>query len=400
MPRQTLLTNARIVLPNRVIEGSIVLEDSRIEAIIGDPNPLLRGGEDMGGRWIIPGIIDTHTDYLEKEIAPRPSSEFPIDLAFHCMDVRALSNGLTSVLGAIRISGERPSGKGGSLWRRDGIELAREYERLAPLASTRHYLHVRWDPNFEPCAPAIQALRQLTRLGNIVYNENIPGQRQFRDIAEIARKQSERQGLPIEDCIAQIEEKIRLNSSVNNRPAINEAFGGVVTIGSHDDTTEQHVMEAHAQGATLSEMPTTIEAARKAKQLGMWVTMGAPNYYRGGSHCGNLSCHEALAEGLVDILCSDYHFPSLLGCLVMLIANGDPVHHAVNLMTLNPARSLGWDDRLGSIEAGKLADLVVFEPKKGYGQVFRVWVGGNLHFASGFLETHQANQIATASAAV
>jgi alpha-D-ribose 1-methylphosphonate 5-triphosphate diphosphatase len=379
----TILKNAKIVQPTKVFEGTVVVEGNIISEVIENPNPKLNEGIDMGGQWLIPGVIDTHTDYLEKEIAPRPSSEFPIDLAFHYMDVRAISSGLTTILGAIRISEDRL--KKGTLWRRDGLIMGEQYERLAPRSLARHFLHVRWDTNFEPVDEAIEKLKQFSRLGNIVYNENIPGQRQFRDLGEIARKQADRQGISQEQALELLHERIEKNSKINNRQKVVDAFSGKVTIGSHDDTTEDHVIEAHEMGATLSEMPTTIEAARKAKELGMWVTMGAPNYYRGGSHCGNLSCHEALEEDLVDILCSDYHFPSMLGCLVKLIQSGDPIHHAVNLMTLNPAKSLGWGDKLGSIEVGKVADIVVFRPEESFGFVTKVWIDGELHFDCGKL---------------
>jgi len=377
----TILKNAKIVQPHQVFDGSLIIEGNRIIEIKKDPNPMLEEGIDLGGQWLIPGVIDPHTDYLEKEIAPRPSSEFPIELAFHFMDLRAISSGLTSVLGAIRVSESKKTS--GSVWRRDGIALAEEYERLAPLSLARHYLHVRWDTNFEPADERVEELSKFTRVGNIVYNEDIPGQRQFRDLDEIARKWSERKGVSKEEAMTELHQRIEHNSTINNRPKVKAAFGGRITIGSHDDTTVEHVIEAKEMGATLSEMPTTLEAARQAKALGMWITMGAPNYYRGGSHCGNLSCHEALAEDLVDILCSDYHFPSMLGCLVKLIQAGDPISHAVNLMTLNPAKSLGWDKDLGSIEEGKIADLVCFRPERSFGFVTKVWVDGECHFDCG-----------------
>jgi alpha-D-ribose 1-methylphosphonate 5-triphosphate diphosphatase len=123
-------------------------------------------------------------------------------------------------------------------------------------------------------------------------------------------------------------------------------------------------------------MPCTIEAARKAHELGMMVCMGAPNYYRGGSHCGNLSCHNALREGLVDILCSDYHFPSLLACALRMVDEGMSLSSAMQLLTLNPARHLGMDQTVGSIEEGKRADLVAFYPSNGYADVAQVWVSG------------------------
>src|SRR5262249_727981 len=127
-------------------------------------------------------------------------------------------------------------------------------------------------------------------------------------------------------------------------------------------------------------MPCSIEAARKAKELGMMVCMGAPNYYRGGSHCGNLSCVEALEENLVDILCSDYHFPSLLAGALRMIERGVSPSTAMNLISLNAARCLGLDSEAGSIEPGKSADLAVVEPRTGFGAVSHVWVKGQLKF--------------------
>ncbi len=113
------------------------------------------------------------------------------------------------------------------------------------------------------------------------------------------------------------------------------------------------------------EMPVTLEAARKAKEFGMLVCMGAPNYGRGESHCGNLSAREAFAEGLVDMLCSDYHFPSLLGSAVRMIASGTASCDVAALIAFNPARHLGRDAEFGSIEPCKRADLVAFQSRKG-----------------------------------
>ena len=134
---------------------------------------------------------------------------------------------------------------------------------------------------------------------------------------------------------------------------------------------------------SICEMPTTLEAAQKARELGLHIVMGAPNYYRGGSHCGNLSCVEALERDLVDVLCSDYHFPSLLGAAVKMLERGIAPSTAVNLLTRNAARALNRDAELGSIETGRLADLVLFAPRAGYAEVSHTWVGGRLVFQLG-----------------
>jgi alpha-D-ribose 1-methylphosphonate 5-triphosphate diphosphatase len=99
----------------------------------------------------------------------------------------------------------------------------------------------------------------------------------------------------------------------------------------------------------------------------MMICMGAPNYYRGGSHCGNLAFHDAMAENLVDIICSDYHFPSMLACALRMAEEGMPLPDAIRMFTLHPALHLGLDGDKGSIEIGKQADLVAFYPRNGYG---------------------------------
>lgn len=374
--RREILSNAQIVLPAKTIDGSVVIEDGLIAEIL--PGRNFADSLDINRRLLIPGIIDIHTDYIEKELAPRPESRFPVELALHYMDLRAISCGITTVLSAARISGEREGGLGS--WTGDGLELARVYESFLDRTKARHLIHIRWDTSFELAEHALNEVRKLRSIGNLVYNENIPGERQFRDLAGVIRRQAERRGISLEESKKLMEERIAKARSVNNRPQVKAALAGKIPLGSHDDTTVEHVVEAHESGATLSEMPCSIQAARKAKELGMMVCMGAPNYYHGGSHCGNLSCVDALAEGLVDILCSDYHFPSLLAAVLKMIDNGADPSAAFNLVSLNPARYLGLDSETGSIETGKRADLAVIEPRAGFGAVSHVWVEGRLKF--------------------
>jgi alpha-D-ribose 1-methylphosphonate 5-triphosphate diphosphatase len=377
MDRQ-ILTNAVLVLPDSTKPGSLIIEDGVISEVI--PGQIFSEGIDLGGQFLSPGLIDIHTDYLEKELTPRPDTHFPIELAFHLMDLRAIGCGVTTILGAARVSGD-PVGALGS-WHGDGVEMARQYARLRKTALARHYVHVRWDPNFEPCENAIQGLLELKEvIGNIVYNESIPGERQYRNTYEDqVRRHAISKGQSFEETLAWYEERARRARMVNNRAKVQAAFGAEIPLGSHDDTNVEHVVEAGQYGCSLAEMPVTMEAAVKAKELGMMVCMGAPNYYRGQSHCGNLSCRDAMTHGLVDILCSDYHFPSMLGSAVLMIEGGMAPHDALRLMTLNPARHLRKDDRLGSLEAGKTADLISFSSERGYGLVHRVWVDGLLKF--------------------
>jgi imidazolonepropionase-like amidohydrolase len=55
---------------------------------------------------------------------------------------------------------------------------------------------------------------------------------------------------------------------------------------------------------------------------------------------------------------------------------------ALALVTINPARQLGIDDKVGSIEAGKSADLALYDghPLSNYSKALRVWIDGHEYF--------------------
>ena len=80
---------------------------------------------------------------------------------------------------------------------------------------------------------------------------------------------------------------------------------GGLPVASHDDTTLEHVEEAASAGIVISEFPTTMQAARAAREAGLVILMGAPNMVLGRSHSGNVSALELARVGLLDVLSSD-----------------------------------------------------------------------------------------------
>src|SRR5262249_26106102 len=140
-----ILTNATVVLPHKTVHGSVVIERDRIADVTTGRD--YADGVDLRGQFLIPGVIDIHTDYMEKELNPRPGATFPLPMAFHFMDVRAIACGLTTVLGAARISKDEETQVRISTWRGDGLALAKAYRDLARTALARHFVHVRWNPN-------------------------------------------------------------------------------------------------------------------------------------------------------------------------------------------------------------------------------------------------------------
>ncbi|HEX4771678.1 MAG TPA: amidohydrolase [Bryobacteraceae bacterium] len=55
---------------------------------------------------------------------------------------------------------------------------------------------------------------------------------------------------------------------------------------------------------------------------------------------------------------------------------------ALAMVTINPAKQLGIDDKVGSIEVGKSADLVLFDqhPLSNFSKVLKVWIDGHEYF--------------------
>ncbi len=380
-----IFTNAHVITPNQNFLGSVVVENDLIVEVI--KNKKFSEGIDLDGQFLIPGIIDIHSDYLEKEIHPRPSAEFPVPFAMHYLDARAVSCGITSLFSAISFAENKDKSRNFN----QAIQLAKAIDEASSDLLIKHYIHARLDPNTDAVLDSLEAMLELKNLKIVVFNENIPGARQF-PLSRAIEMRAKHLGVSLEEAEKIVLEIVKENSAINHRGAIQKVFANSIALGSHDDTTIFHVEEAKHFGATLSEMPTTIEAARKAKELGMFVCMGAPNYYRGGSHCGNLSCVDAINENLVDIFCSDYHFPTLIGSLVKMLNEGVNPSYAVNLMTKNPADYLQMHN-LGSIEEGKTADLVSFGIKNNYGAISNVMVNGNLVQRSRYSEKEIAEPV-------
>lgn len=373
MSNETVFTNARIVTPEGVVEGSVLIRDGRIADISRGSAP----GEDMNGDYLIPGLIEMHTDHLETQFQPRPGVLWPSRLAaLLAHDTQVTGSGITTVLDSV-CCGQLNEGKMRNTLLTMSIEAIRD-ARTKSVLRADHLLHLRC----EICDPYVLEMFEPyvneDNLHLVSLMDHTPGQRQFRNLDKYKEyyrvedvDDAEFNAMMERLCCEQEEFAERHRAAIL---ALCHRRG--IPVASHDDTTEGHVDEAVDSGITISEFPTTLEAARAAREKGLGIVMGAPNVVRGGSHSGNISARELAEQGLLDILSSDYVPASLLhGAFLLHSEIGLPLQDALATVTANPARLLKLEDR-GEIAVGKRADTVRITVVDEVPVVRKVWRDG------------------------
>lgn len=367
---EVVLTNARIVLGDEVREGSVLVRDGMI-ADIGGAGAV---GEDMGGDYLVPGLVELHTDHIEPHFAPRPGVRWNATAALQAHDAQIAAAGITTVFDALRVGvfSETISASDMRLLG-DAIAASKADDRLR----ADHLIHLRCEVSVADCAEEFEAFKHDPNVRLISVMDHAPGQRQFASIEAYKVYHLGKTKKTLAEfeafCAWRVEESAKY--AQGNRVAIAEfcqAHG--VTMASHDDATLDHVEESKRFGVKVAEFPTTMDAARASHEAGLAVLMGAPNIVRGGSHSGNISAGALAEAGLLDILSSDYVPVSLMHAAFKL-GESIGVPEAVALVSRNPAVALGLDDR-GEIAVGKRADVVQVRVADGVPVVRKVFREG------------------------
>ena len=102
MPAEQILSNARLVLADQVIHGSLLIRDGLI-ADISEGASSLPQAQDLGGDLLLPGLVELHTDNLEKHMSPRPGVDWPSASAVLTHDAQIVAAGITTVFDALSI---------------------------------------------------------------------------------------------------------------------------------------------------------------------------------------------------------------------------------------------------------------------------------------------------------
>ena len=374
--RERVFTNARVVTREAVFDGTVHVAGGMIAAVERGRSSLA-GAVDLDGDYLLPGLVELHTDNMERHFVPRPGVDWPAPVAATAHDAQIAAAGITTVFDAIVIGDIFDEGSA-RMRHLDGmIEAIRWGERSGNFR-VEHRLHLRCEISCVPVVDMVAPYASDPLVGLMSLMDHTPGQRQFVDFSKYRQYFQGKYHLgdaEMDACIArQIDIQQRFGAA-NRARLLELCRARGVPLASHDDATPDHVAEALADGVVLAEFPTTAAAARAARAGGMRVLMGGPNVVLGGSHSGNVSALDLAGLGLLDILSSDYVPNSLLLGAFLLQSQGITLPEALATVSATPAETVGLLDR-GEIAPGKRADLIRAAEVHGGPMVRAVWRGG------------------------
>lgn len=353
-----VITHATLVLRDECVAGSVVLDGDYI-VDVQPGRSHLPGTRDWEGDYLLPGLVELHTDNLEKHMEPRPGVRWPALSAVLIHDAQIASSGITTVLDALFIGDLHE----GSLRSEGHARALRAIEGAAQggLLRAEHLLHLRCElasPNMMAAAEPL-LLHPKTRLVSVM--DHTPGQRQWRQLdkyREYTQRDDVWSDAQLHSEVRRLQDLQSLHAQTNRAAILRAAHDQGLPLASHDDTEPEHVQLARADGIRISEFPTTAAAARTARACGLATVVGAPNLVRGQSHSGNVSALDLAMERLIDCISSDYVPQSLLqSAMVLHRQAGWALHEALGAISLTPARLIALTDR-GEIAPGQRADMV------------------------------------------
>lgn len=373
---ESVYTNCSLVTRTEVFFGSVIVKDGWIKEI---SRSKYSGNNaiDLDGDLLLPGLIEMHTDNLEKNIQPRPGVIWPSMMAaVLAHDAQIIAAGITTVYDAVAVGGLRESSLREKIFEESIEAICRSKSKN--ILKADHFLHLRCEVSH------VQLEQLLHREGNrpevrlISVMDHTPGQRQWTDLAKWRlyhrdKRWTEEDAARILD---ELKAKQQKYAASNREFAVGFAHQRNIPLASHDDTTIEDVQQAVAEKIDIAEFPTTPEAAAKARNCGMTTILGAPNAVRGVSHSGNASATQLAKDKLLDGLSSDYVPSSLLQAVFHLADQLQcPLNETVNMVSAVVADTLRLTDR-GELASDKRADMLQVRMVDGIPVLRRAWVGG------------------------
>ncbi|QDF28894.1 alpha-D-ribose 1-methylphosphonate 5-triphosphate diphosphatase [Halarcobacter anaerophilus] len=352
---ETILRSKNVLINENFIPADVVITGRVIDRI--DEYGKNSIAVDLGDKKIVPGIVDLHSDAIEKEIEPRPNATFPLQLAVAELDKKLSMAGVTTMFHAIGFE-ENPK-------KRRSVDFAiKQIEEIYD-ANLNHlgvdnFIHARFELS---SSEAVNPLKEVISKGMVKLlslMDHSPGQGQFKSLDSFKNYYGKYYGLDEEDIKAVIDKKMNKNEE-KIKELIEFAKEHKLTMLSHDDDCVEKLDTLLNLGVKISEFPLSLEVAKYAVNKGVATGMGAPNIVRGGSQSGNIAAIDLVKEGVCKYLCSDYHPTSMLQAVYRMQEDTSlDLAKGFSMITSTPAKYANLHDR-GKLKAGKIADIIVID---------------------------------------
>ena len=372
---ETILTNATLILPTETLLGTLVIRGETI-AEIQPGRSHAAGAIDFNAEPLMPGVVDVHTDNLERQVEPRAAARWPSRSAMLAHDAQCAAAGVTTVLDALCL-GDLGFDKERVKTFRDAIV---DLDALTGtgLLKSDHFLHLRCELPATDMLDLVDPVADHPLVRMISLMDHSPGVGQYANMDRYWALRR-RGGLKDEEIQGRIDHLLdqRARTRDPNRRALLARIAHLtVALASHDDRTEEEIEENFRDGIMISEFPVAMPAANAARARGMQIIAGAPNIVRGGSHSGNIAAADLVRAGKVDVFASDYVPAALVeAAFICADTTGISLPAAIATITDTPARMSGLPDR-GRLEPGLRADLVHVTLHQAMPVVRQVWRAG------------------------
>mgnify|MGYP006277514867 CR=1 FL=1 len=371
------LVGGRVLLPDGALqEACVTLADGRIAEVSASEGRPAARRIDLGGRLLLPGIVDLHGDAFEHVLMPRSGVRFPMDLALAEIDRQLVANGITTAFHSLTYSWE-PGLRG----RETVVELMAALDRLGGELACQPRVHLRFELHNVDAVGEVADWLAAGRIDLISLNEHLHTIADRLERVDKLAQYAERTGLTIDRYKDLVRQVARRGAEVPDTLAriCEAARAAGIPIASHDDDSPEVRAHFRGLGARLCEFPVNPETAEAAAAHSDPVILGSPNVVRGGSHDARMTAEDAVRAGLCSVLTTDYYYPAPLIAAFQLAARGACGFAAAwDLVSRGPARAADLHDR-GTIAAGQRADLIaVAAPSGALPRVAATWTGGRM----------------------
>jgi len=382
---QMVITNGRLILPHALVtDRALLLRDGKI---LGFAAPDQVGAEfervEAGGRYVTPGLIDIHTHG-----ALGHSFNEPDEAAWEIITNENLRHGVTSLLATL--------GAGSMEELVACLALAREWKKKSHTGSQVLGVHSE-GPFLSMGQKGAQDPRGIQSLENgaaeklltyadvltiLTYAPEIPGALELTDrLRELGIVAAAGHSSACDsDVLFAYEHGLRHTVHIWSSQSSVIRTGPWRKPGLLEATLTMDGLSAEMISDNRHLPPTLMKLAYRCKGADRLCAIsdassaaGFPNGTRFDFE--GLECEVTNGVAILADQTSFAGSTTLLNQMIPILTDvvGIPLVEAVRMASLTPARVIHADQKKGSLEAGKDADLVIYEPDF---QAWRVMVGG------------------------